>query len=428
MTLQHAHPRTTTSLKHAVYSPRPRRTNVSSGHTTADATALPGSIALLSTYPPTQCGLATFTQALYGQLSKLPGRVGIVSVLDAPDDGAHASPGVVGYLVNGSTASAAETVRTLNGYGAVIVQHEYGIYGGRDGVDVLEVVEALTVPTIVVLHTVLEQPSDSQRRILNRLVAASDVVVTMTQTGRRRLEQGYGVDPEHIAVIPHGAIDHGQLSSAHPGATNPMHARPFVLTWGLLGPGKGIEWAIDAMASLTDLNPRYLVIGKTHPKVLEKDGERYRQSLVARASAAGVSDVVEIDSSYLSLAELADLVERADVVLLPYDSPDQVTSGVLIEAVAAGRPVVSTAFPHAVELLSGGAGLLVPQRDPVAMAAALRRVISEPGLARQMAATAAGQAPELAWSAVARRYRDVAAGLGAALPTSALPATMATAS
>ncbi|MEO7006462.1 MAG: glycosyltransferase [Terrimesophilobacter sp.] len=424
MTLQHAHSRTTTSLKHTVRSPRPHRTNVSSDHTSVDATALPSSIALLSTYPPTQCGLATFTQALYGQLSKLPGRVGIISVLDAPDDGAHAAPGVVGYLVNGSAASAAETTHTLNGYGAVIVQHEYGIYGGHDGVDVLEVVEALTVPTIVVLHTVLETPSERQRSILNRLVAASDVVVTMTQTGRRRLEQDYGVDPEHIAVIPHGAIDHGPLGSSHP--ANP---RPFVLTWGLLGPGKGIEWAIDAMASLTDLNPRYLVIGKTHPKVLEKDGEQYRESLVARAGAAGVTDLVEIDSSYLSLAELADLVERADVVLLPYDSPDQVTSGVLIEAVAAGRPVVSTAFPHAVELLAGGAGLLVPQRDPAAMAAALRRVITEPGLARQMAATAAGQAPELAWAAVARRYRDVAAGLRvAAVPAAVLSASMVSAS
>jgi polysaccharide biosynthesis protein PslF len=422
MTLQHAHSRTTTSLTHAVRSARSRRTAVSSGHTTPTATALPGSIALLSTYPPTQCGLATFTQALYGQLSKLPGRVGIISVLDAPDDGAHAAPGVVGYLVNGSAASAAETARALNDYGTVIVQHEYGIYGGRDGVDVLEVVEALTVPTIVVLHTVLQEPSDSQRDILNRLVAAADVVVTMTQTGRRRLEECYGVDPEHIAVIPHGAIDHGTL-----GRTHPANDRPFVLTWGLLGPGKGIEWAIDAMASLKDLNPRYLVIGKTHPKVLEKDGEQYRQSLVERARLAGVTDVVEIDSSYLSLTELADLVERADVVLLPYDSPDQVTSGVLIEAVAAGRPVVSTAFPHAVELLSGGAGLLVPQRDPAAMAAALRRVITEPGLAQHMADTAAGEAPDLAWSAVARRYRDVAVDLtAAALP--AAPATLATAS
>ena len=420
MTLQHAHPRPTTSYKRAVHSPRTHRTAAVPGHP-----APPGSIALLSTYPPTQCGLATFTEALYGQLSRLPGRVGIISVLDAPDDGTHASAGVVGYLVNGSTASAAETASTLNRYGTVIVQHEYGIYGGRDGVDVLEVVEALTVPTIVVLHTVLQDPSDSQRNILNRLVAASDVVVTMTQTGRRRLEEGYGVDPEHIAVIPHGAIDHGDLRHTHPGGAGPMHARPFVLTWGLLGPGKGIEWAIDAMASLTDLNPRYLVIGKTHPKVLEKDGERYRQSLVERARERGVTDVVDIDSSYLSLDELADLVERADVVLLPYDSPDQVTSGVLIEAVAAGRPVVSTTFPHAIELLSGGAGLLVPQRDPAAMADALRRVITEPGLATRMAATAAGQAPDLAWTAVARRYRDVALGLTIATSAAILPTTQA---
>lgn len=368
-------------------------------------------IALLSTYPPTQCGLATFTAALYEQLSTAPGHVGVARVLDGPSDG-HDGPEVVAQLVNGSRASAAATARTLSSFDAVIVQHEYGIYGGPDGVGVLEVVDALSVPTIMVLHTVLLEPTPRQRWILERLVSSADVVVTMAETARRRLVEHYGVEPSRITVIPHGAIDHRSSRTHH--HHHAADSRPLILTWGLLGPGKGIEWAIDAMPGLRDLQPRYLVIGKTHPKVLERDGELYRRGLLGRAARRGVSDIVEIDASYLALSELANLLERADVVLLPYDSPDQVTSGVLIEAVAAGRPVVSTGFPHAVELLSGGAGLIVDQQDPTALAVALRRVLTEPGLAEQMAGHAANQAPALLWSAVAQRYRAVAAGLVAA--------------
>ena len=284
---------------------------------------------------------------------------------------------VVAHLVNGSPDSAGAAVRRLNGFDVVVIQHEYGIYGGSDGIDVLPIVDALTVPTIIVLHTVLQNPTAGQRHILLRLLAAADVVVTMTHTAKRRLVASYGADPAQVVVIPHGAVDHGHPSPVErrPGA------RPLVLTWGLLGPGKGIEWAIDAMAGLSDLRPRYLVAGRTHPKIAHRDGEAYRDSLVQRARSAGVEDIVELDDRYLDAGALAGLVQRADVVLLPYDSREQVTSGVLIEAVAAGRPVVSTAFPHAIELLGDGTGLVVPQRDPSALEAALRRVLSEPDLA-----------------------------------------------
>jgi glycosyltransferase involved in cell wall biosynthesis len=165
------------------------------------------------------------------------------------------------------------------------------------------------------------------------------------------------------------------------------------------------------MAGLPDLNPRYLVIGRTHPKVLERDGEQYRDSLRRRMAERGVQDLVELDDSYLDLDALAALVRSADVVLLPYDSRDQVTSGVLTEAVAAGRPVVSTAFPHAVELLTDGPGLVVPQQDPEAIERALRRVLTEPGLARTLTARALRTAPELFWSAVGARYQAIADSL-----------------
>ena len=370
-------------------------------------------IALLSTYPPTQCGLATFTSALYEQLSKLSGHVGIVRVLDDSEDRQN-GPEVIAHLINGSEISSDAVVRCLNLHDVVIIQHEYGIYGGPDGEDILHIVEALTVPSALVPHTVLSDPTPRQRHILERLVSACDLIVTMTETARLRLIENYDVDPAQITVIPHGAIDHrafqdpNHATHDHSGFVS---ARPVILTWGLLGPGKGIEWAIDAMPSLRDLKPHYLVIGKTHPKVLERHGEEYRVSLAARVDKNRVADIVDIDPSYLELPELARLVEGADVVLLPYDSPDQVTSGVLIEAVAAGRPVVSTGFPHAVELLSGGSGLIVPRQDPNAIGLALRRVLTEPGLAEEMAVRAALEAPALRWGAVAKRYRAVAARL-----------------
>jgi polysaccharide biosynthesis protein PslF len=373
--------------------------------TTAD-TPRGTAIGMLSTYPPTQCGLATFSAALIQHLHLSTGSLGVVQVVDEPEP--RPGPDVVAQLVNGSPDSAGQAVRRLNGFDAVVVQHEYGIYGGLDGADVLDIVDALTVPTIIVLHTVLQDPTPRQRHILLRLLATADVVVTMTETASRRLVASYGADPARLTVIPHGAIDHGPRSSVE----RQPAGRPLILTWGLIGPGKGIEWAIDAMAGLRDLQPRYLVTGRTHPKVVQRDGEAYRDGLTRRAHAAGVQDIVELDDRYLGVDELADLVQQADVVLLPYDSREQVTSGVLIEAIAAARPVVSTAFPHAIELLADRTGLVVPQRDPDALEAALRRVLSEPGLADDLAEQAGRKAPELLWAAVATAA--VAANLAAA--------------
>lgn len=389
-------------------------------------------IGVLSTYPPTQCGLATFSAALVGHLARTAAEVGVVRVVDAPacDD----VPEVVAQLVNGRVDSAAAAARRLDTFDAVVVQHEYGIYGGPDGIDVLAVLEALSVPVVVVLHTVLHDPSARQRLIVSRLLDIADVVVTMTETARTRLLATYGTDPQRITVVPHGATVH-RSPAARARADHPGHAgdgrgevvpawsagatarRPLILTWGLIGPGKGIEWAVDAMAGLRDLDPRYLVLGETHPKVLDRDGEAYRDSLVRRAVQRGVTDLVEFDATYLGVEHLSDVVAQADVVLLPYDSREQVTSGVLIEAVAAGRPVVSTAFPHAVELLTDGPGLVVPQRDPAALAAALRRVLTEPGLAGDLSASASRRAPGLLWGAVATRYLRIVETLVAARRT-----------
>jgi polysaccharide biosynthesis protein PslF len=362
--------------------------------------------AMVGTYPPTPCGIATFGRSLVTALS---GRGTPVDVVRAVDPGrSWAAPGVVHGLVAGDHPGA--VAARLNAYDTVVVQHEYGIYGGADGADLLALLDRLTVPVMTVLHTVLTQPTAHQRAVLRSVINASDLLVTMTRTARTRLIDIYHVDPATVLVIPHGAADQlvrGAASASTADAAEAAPAsRPIVLTWGLLGRGKGIEWGIEAMASLQDLVPRpvYLVAGQTHPRVLASEGEAYRRRLESRARALGVENDVRFDNDYLDAGRLHDLVHAADVVLLPYDSRDQVTSGVLSEAVAAGRPVVSTRFPHAVELLGGGMGLLVDQRDPAGIASALRRILTEPGLAARLSGRTQALAPALSWNAVAGTY------------------------
>lgn len=359
-----------------------------------------GSLAIVSTYPPTRCGLATFSAALVTAIrAQQPhSRVGVVEVVERPSRPRRAE--VVGQLTGGDALAVGAAAAALTPFDLVVVQHEYGIYAGAEGVAVLQLLDRLTTPVVSVLHTVLADPSMSQRTVLEQVVDKSAAVVVMTRTARDRLLARYRVDPARVRVIPHGAtlpLDTAPLRPA---------ARPTMLTWGLLGPGKGIEHAIDALAQLRDLRPQpgYVIAGQTHPKVRGLTGDSYRDMLMARARDRGVADLVELDDRYLSGAVLSALIRQAHVVVLPYESREQVTSGVLVDAVACGRPVVATAFPHAVELLRRGAGLTVPHDDTAALAGALRRVFSEPGLATRLRAGAGALAPEMSWDAVARRY------------------------
>ena len=376
-------------------------TVVAMPYTSASARQRARLYGILSSYPPTPCGLATFSAALARGLEMNGAAVGIVRVADgttSPD------PRVLGELDNGVPASLAEAGATLNSCDVAIVQHDYGLYGGADGDEVLEVLRGLTVPSIVVAHTVLVEPTDHQRQVLEEIAAEASAVVVMAQTARRRLCSRFDVDPSKVAAVHHGA------ASPDRDYRPSRSGRPMLLSWGLLGPGKGIEWAIDAMAQLKDLSPRprYVVAGRTHPKVVSSQGEAYRDMLVARASAEGVVPSVTFDSAYRDVRSLTHLIQDASVVVLPYDSRDQVTSGVLVDALAAGRPVVATAFPHAVELLASGAGLVVPHGDATALSTALRRVLTEPGLAGSMEREAAHLGPAFSWRSVANQYARLA--------------------
>jgi len=361
------------------------------------------SFGILSSYPPTACGLATFSAALASGLSAHNSDVHVVRVVDTGGRIAHCDR-VIGELVNGSARSLTASSDALNRSDIAIVQHEYGLYGGADGDEVLEILGALHVPSIVIAHTILTNPTPHQRSVLNDAAALADQVVVMTEAARLRLSENFDVDARKVTTIAHGAA----IPAAR--VTPDRVGHPTMLTWGLIGPGKGIERVIEAMRTLRDLpmGPRYLVAGQTHPKVLAAQGESYRRDRMGQAERHGLSSSVVFDADYRDVESLTTLIQSSAVVVLPYDSKDQVTSGVLVDAIAAGRPVVSTAFPHAVELLSSGAGLVVDHDDPDAMALALRNVLTRPELAADMAAEAARLAPSLGWSNIAGEYLQLA--------------------
>jgi len=362
----------------------------------------------VSTFPPTQCGLATFTAALRSAMLHSTMDEGwVVRLVDT----AALLPGdeVVAQLISDDSVSLRRAAEQLNLCDVAIMQHEYGVYGGADGSEILHLLDGVRVPCIVVLHTVLTDPTPHQRRVLESVIAKADAVVVMTMTARERLAAGYAVDMTRVRVIAHGA----------PVLPTTMAEPAFrtgeftVLTWGLLGPGKGIEWGIEALTMMSDVRPmpRYVVAGQTHPKVLLDEGEAYRDRLREQVRRAELGAWVTFEGHYRTASSLASLVRSADVVLLPYDSTEQVTSGVLTEAVAAGKPVIATRFPHAAEVLAGGAGLLVPHRDPAAIAEALRSVITRGDVMTKMTAAAAATAPRLLWPVIADQYRELAGRL-----------------
>jgi glycosyltransferase involved in cell wall biosynthesis len=359
------------------------------------------SIGFVSTYPPTVCGLASYTASLLNAIARnRRSRLGL-GVVSLSDESRHGNaPDVVFNHRVGDAPSLRATARALNAYDTVSIQHEFGIFGGPDGVEVLDLVSQLTVPTAVTFHTVLDQPTAHQRMIVESLSDQADRIVVMSQTASDRLILRYGADPTAVQVVPHGA---DALFAGPSLVTGP---RPLVLTWGLIGPGKGLESVIAGLANLVDLEPRprYLIAGATHPNVRAASGESYRDGLVDLVRRLGLKDIVEFDDRYLDRKSLARLVRSADVVVLPYSSVEQVTSGVLVEAIAAAKPVVATGFPHAVELLSGGAGITVPHGDSNAMSTALRRLLTDRPLRSRMAQKAQRLADGWYWPTIGERF------------------------
>ncbi len=356
-------------------------------------------VGIVSTFPPTRCGIARFSSALVSSLDEVAPEIDVDLVRLIDGRPPTSALGQVGMEIDpNSPVSIRAAARHLDRCDVVILQHEYGIFGDNDGEAVLEMVDSINRPLITVVHTVVSSPSDRQRRIMERLHQTSRLVV-LSEASRSALVSSHSIPRSEVVVIPHGS-----RWSATPPPRGPANR---MITWGLLGPGKGLERSIEAMARLRDLDPmpHYTIVGRTHPVVARNQGLAYRRRVESMVRDLGIDDMVHFVDRYVADEELIEMVRRSHIVVIPYDNTDQVTSGVVTDALAAGRPVVSTRFPHAEELVGSGSGIVV-EHDSAALADGLRALVESPGAYDRAAKSAALKGGELSWTSGAARYAE----------------------
>lgn len=368
-------------------------------------------VALVGTYPPRRCGIATFTHSLATAITNAEPR-STRSVIAITDAGEHDYPEEVRYRVRqGSLADYARAAEFINYSGAAIVslQHEYGIFGGDDGAYVLDLLAALRVPTIATLHTVLERPSRPQRALIQRVAGHCATVVVMSEFAADLLRRSYEITTANIRVVPHGipavALRNRDRLKAGFGVAN----APMLLTFGLLGPSKGIEIVLRALPRLVRAVPnlRYFVVGATHPHVLRREGEAYRTSLERLAEELGVRSHVVFRDQFVTDDELDAYTQAADIFVSPYHGEAQVTSGALSYAMGAGAAVVSTPYWHAKELLADGRGRLFPFGDAAALGDVLEELLSVPAELERLRAVAHAHTRPLVWPRIGETYVDL---------------------
>ncbi len=360
--------------------------------------------AVVATYPPRHCGIAAFTR----DLVRATGIQSVVA-LHSPSSPAIYPLEVHHRLRRDVLADYRTIAASLadDGVELVSIQHEYGIWGGSDGEYVLDFVRALSMPCVATLHTVRRTPTPDQHRILVELCAEVDGVVVMSHAAATLLTRVYGVSPMRVSVIPHGVPD---LPRVDPDLVKPgldLVGHSVILSFGLIGPGKGYERAIAAMPAVVAAVPDalYVILGVTHPELLLREGEAYRESLVARASELGVGDHVRFVNRFVTQAELGRWLQAADVFVTPYPNLEQIVSGTLSYAVGAGKAIVSTPYEYAVELLAEGRGTLVPPSAPSALAAALVELLADPLRREEVGARAHRFGRHMVWSEVGAAYR-----------------------
>lgn len=370
-------------------------------------------IAFLGTYPPRRCGIATFTRDLAAGMKASSGRVRamVVAVTDA--GGQYGYPEEVEYEIRqgtrGDYARAAELVNYKD-VRWVSLQHEYGIFGGDDGAYVLDFLGALHVPAIVTLHTVLENPSDSQRTIVQKMAKAA-VIVVMSGVAADLLARRYDVRGARVHTIPHGIPDMAPRDQDKLKAKFGVAGHRMLLTFGLLGPNKGIETVIRALpaalASCPDLV--YFVVGATHPFVLREHGEAYRTTLEREAEKVGVRDHVVFRDQYVTTEELCSYLQATDVFVSPYLNEAQVASGALSYAMGAGAAVVSTPYWHAKELLADGRGCLFPFADTGALSRTIISLMNAPAELGRLRTSAYDFTRAFTWPRIGAQYLSLGA-------------------
>ncbi len=368
-------------------------------------------IAFVGDYTPRRCGIATFTadicEAVAAEYPQTQCIVG--SVNDRPEG--YDYPERVRFEFDeqelDSYRRAAEFLN-INNVEVLSVQHEFGIYGGAAGKNLLALLREVRMPVVTTLHTVLSEPNADQREVMEQLDLLSNRFIVMAERGQRMLETIYGVAPEKIDLIPHGVIDMPFIDSNFFKDVFGVEGKTVLLTFGLLSPNKGIEYVIEALPAILERHPNivYLVLGATHPHLLAHEGEAYRQKLERLANDLGVSEQVIFHNRFVTLEELKEFIGAADIYVTPYLNEAQVTSGTLAYTFGAGKAIISTPYWHAQELLAGERGVLVPFRDAPAIAEGVNHYLSNPTLMTAMRKRAWKAGREMIWPVVARRYME----------------------
>jgi glycosyltransferase involved in cell wall biosynthesis len=364
-------------------------------------------LAMVGNHTPRQCGIATFTTDLSKAISmESPESDCFVLAMNDPGK-RHAYPSRVRLEIEeGDLPSYRRAADFLNGNNVdvVSVQHEYGIFGGQNGSYIAALLRELQMPIVTTLHTILAEPSPTQRAVTDELVRLSERLVVMSERGAELLRRVYDAPSDKIDLIPHGipVLRQDRFSKARIG----VEGKRVILTFGLLSPDKGIEYVIDALPAILERFPNaiYVVVGATHPNVKDQDGEAYRLMLENRARSLGVDSSVVFHNRFVSHAELTDFLAAADVYVTPYLKAEQITSGTLAYAVGTGKAVISTPYCYACELLADGRGTLVRWRDATSIARAALDLFGDDEKRIAMCRRAALYGRDMTWPAVARSY------------------------
>ena len=370
-------------------------------------------VVYISTYIPRKCGIATFTKDLTNALNLLnPERQAEIIALDSPESESLVYPWEVSHRIRQQDWSDYERVlHYLNrsNVDLIVVQHEFGIWGGTDGEFVVKFLEKLKKPCVVVFHTVLSTPTTHQREIMNYLCRRAGAVVVMLQAVADLLRREYGVDPSKVAVIHHGVPDFPRQSPEEAKPRLKLERRIVMSSINLLSESKGIEYAISALPPVVEKYPNflYLVVGETHPNVLRQEGEQYRAKLKKLVQEKGLQSSVQFIDRYLSLDELILYIQASDYYITPYLNPEQAASGSLAYAMGAGKSCISTSYFYAREMLRGGRGIIVPLRNSSALSHALLELIEKPNKRHLIERRAYSQGRLMTWHRVALNYLEL---------------------
>jgi len=366
-------------------------------------------IAFVGNYVPRRCGIATYTRDLRCAVAGSLPRADCLVVSMNDVGGPHAYPEEVRFECADHDAAAyrrAADFLNLANVDVVSLQHEYGIFGGEAGGHVLALLRGLRPPVHTTLHTVLAEPAAVQRHVMSEIIHLSARVAVMTERGRTLLRTVYGAADDRIDVIPHGIPDMEFVDPSFHKDRFGLESAQVLLTFGLLSPNKGIEHVIRALPEVVARHPRvvYAVLGATHPQLVREQGERYREGLVRLAADLGMQDHVVFHDRYVDMPELLAFLGAADIYVTPYLVRDQITSGTLAYAFGCGKAVLSTPYWHAEELLADGCGVLVPFRDPAAVAVGICGLLEDDTRRHAMRKRAWLLGREMVWSRVAERY------------------------